>query len=55
MHEGRAEPWPRYGRTALRSWVGRIAELTRVYVYFNNDPGGAAITDARAFQALSER
>lgn len=55
MHEGRATPWPRYGRTALRSWVRRIAEFTCVYVYFNNDPGGAAITDARAFKALSER
>jgi uncharacterized protein YecE (DUF72 family) len=55
MHEGRAKPWPRYGRTALASWVRRIAEFTCVYVYFNNDPGGAAITDARAFKALSER
>jgi uncharacterized protein YecE (DUF72 family) len=55
MHEGRAKPWPRYGRTALRSWVRRTAELTCVHVYFNNDPGGAAITDARAFEALSSR
>ena len=55
MHEGRAEPWPRYGRTALKSWVRRISGLTCAYVYFNNDPGGAAITDARAFKALSER
>jgi uncharacterized protein YecE (DUF72 family) len=55
MHEGRAKPWPRYGRTALASWVRRIAELTTVYVYFNNDPGGAAITDARTFEALSKR
>lgn len=55
MHEGRAKPWPRYGRTALRSWVRRIAELSCVYVYFNNDPGGAAITDARAFRSSSER
>jgi uncharacterized protein YecE (DUF72 family) len=55
MHEGRARPWPRYGRTALASWVRRISGLSTVYVYFNNDPGGAAITDARAFKALSER
>jgi uncharacterized protein YecE (DUF72 family) len=55
MHEGRAKPWPRYGRTALTSWVRRISGLSTVYVYFNNDPGGAAITDARAFKALSER
>jgi len=59
MHEGRATPWPRYGRPALRSWARRITgppmDLTCVYVYFNNDPGGAAITDARAFRSLSER
>jgi uncharacterized protein YecE (DUF72 family) len=55
MHEGRAMPWPRYGRAALRSWVARTKALTRVYVYFNNDPGGAAITDARTFKSLSER
>jgi uncharacterized protein YecE (DUF72 family) len=54
LHEGRARPWPRYGRTALASWARRIAELTPVYVYFNNDPGGAAITDARVFRSLSE-
>jgi uncharacterized protein YecE (DUF72 family) len=55
FHEGRATPWPGYGRTALRSWVSRVADakLPVVYVYFNNDPGGAAIADARAFAALA--
>jgi uncharacterized protein YecE (DUF72 family) len=57
LHEGRAEPRPRYGRRALRSWVDRAANAfdprtTEIFVYFNNDPGGAAVTDARAFQRL---
>jgi uncharacterized protein YecE (DUF72 family) len=53
MHEGRAAPWPRYGRAALRSWARRVADArwSVAYVYFNNDPGGAAIADAGAFAA----
>ncbi|MFD8637772.1 DUF72 domain-containing protein [Streptomyces sp. NPDC059533] len=56
FHEGRAHPWPKYGRTALRSWAERIAETwprdADVFAYFNNDPGGAAVADARAFIRL---
>ncbi|HZN71067.1 MAG TPA: DUF72 domain-containing protein [Micromonosporaceae bacterium] len=59
MHEGRAKPRPRYGRTALRSWAERIeAEYGAeppVYVYFNNDPGGAAVLDAVAFARTARR
>lgn len=59
LHEGRAQPRPRYGRAALKSWVGRVAEAfpsgEPVYVYFNNDPGGAAIVDAKAFISLAHR
>jgi len=58
LHEGRATPRPRYGRAALRSWVERIAgcyDDEPVYVYFNNDPGGAAIVDARAFAEVARR
>jgi uncharacterized protein YecE (DUF72 family) len=58
MHEGRAKPRPRYGKAALRSWVDRIAasyDTEPVYVYFNNDPGGAAIADASAFADLAHR
>jgi uncharacterized protein YecE (DUF72 family) len=53
LHEGRAEPWPHYGRAALRTWARRIADaqLKVTYVYFNNDPGGAAIDDAVTFAA----
>ncbi|GIM95258.1 DUF72 domain-containing protein [Paractinoplanes toevensis] len=53
MHEGRANPWPRYGRTALKSWLDRLAGCSRAYVFFNNDPGGAAIVDADAMIALA--
>ncbi len=59
FHEGTAQPWPRYGRQALRSWAGRLAETwpgeADVYVYFNNDPGGAAVADSIAFGRLAAR
>jgi uncharacterized protein YecE (DUF72 family) len=55
MHEGRANPRPRYGAAALRTWVDRIHEFETVYVYFNNDPGGAAVADASAFAAQAHR
>ncbi len=53
MHEGRARPRPRYGAAALRTWLGRVEQFETAYVYFNNDPGGAAIADASAFAALA--
>jgi uncharacterized protein YecE (DUF72 family) len=53
MHEGRADPRPRYGPAALRSWLHRVTDTfgpdETVYVYFNNDPGGAALVDAAGF------
>jgi len=53
LHEGRAQPWPCYGRQALRTWAERLAGTWEagedVYVYFNNDPGGAAIDNAVTF------
>jgi uncharacterized protein YecE (DUF72 family) len=56
FHEGRANPWPRYGRAALASWVERVLEAyddgCDVYAYFNNDPGCAAVTDADRFVEL---
>ncbi len=59
MHEGRAQPRPRYGRQALRSWLDRIAATygdgPDVFVYFNNDPGGAAVCDARAVAGAARR
>jgi uncharacterized protein YecE (DUF72 family) len=53
FHEGAASPWPAYGRASLRSWHQRIAAAwspgADVFAYFNNDQGGAAVRDARAF------
>jgi len=58
-HEGRAQPRPSYGRQALRSWVERISETwaaeADVYVYFNNDVGGAAVRDAVTFARAARR
>ncbi|WP_245737056.1 DUF72 domain-containing protein [Micromonospora pattaloongensis] len=57
LHEGAANPRPRYGRAALTSWVDRIAttydDATPVYVYFNNDPDAAALTDASALARIA--
>ncbi len=50
LHEGRAKPWPRYGTRSLATWVQRVG-TSAGYVYFNNDPGQAAIIDATAFAA----
>jgi uncharacterized protein YecE (DUF72 family) len=48
FHEGRARRWPWYGRQALDTWAHRLTDLGRddAYVYFNNDPGCAAIDNA---------
>ncbi len=57
LHEGTADPWPSYGRQALRSWVHRVRQAwpedEDVYVYFNNDPGGAAVVNSVVFAALA--
>ncbi|HTS94981.1 MAG TPA: DUF72 domain-containing protein [Streptosporangiaceae bacterium] len=57
LHEGAAQPPPRYGERALRSWAERIAGTwppgADVFAFFNNDPGGAAVYDAAAFAALA--
>jgi uncharacterized protein YecE (DUF72 family) len=61
LHEGTVRPAPSYGRTALATWLDRIAEAwpvrgasaagrhddPDVFVFFNNDPGGAAVRNAR--------
>jgi uncharacterized protein YecE (DUF72 family) len=53
LHEGRAKPWPRYGRRALQSWLERLGDVPDSYVYFNNDPGGAAVVDAAALTRMA--
>jgi uncharacterized protein YecE (DUF72 family) len=54
FHEGAASPWPGYGDQALRAWIRRIGAAWHddAYIYFNNDPGGAAVRDAVRFGAL---
>jgi uncharacterized protein YecE (DUF72 family) len=51
LHGGRATPRPCYGRAALASWAGRIAERfgpgDDVFAFTNNDPEGCAVRDAR--------
>ena len=57
LHHGRSG-WG-YGRTALRTWHRRLCDAYGpdgdVYVYFNNDPGGAAVHDARQLSRLAAR
>jgi len=59
FHEGAAQPWPRYGAQALRSWVQRTAgawpDGADVFAYFNNDQAGAAIYDAASFASILRR
>ncbi|GAA0360724.1 DUF72 domain-containing protein [Microbispora corallina] len=54
FHEGSAHPWPTYGRQALGSWVDRLGDAGDAYVYFNNDPGAAAVRNAVTFAELAE-
>lgn len=53
LHTGAAEPWPRYRPETLQLWAERLAAAygpdDDVLVYFNNDPGGAAVIDAVVF------
>jgi uncharacterized protein YecE (DUF72 family) len=46
-----------YPRSKLRRWADRIVGLPAddVYVFFNNDPGGAAIRDAGTMFELLEK
>jgi uncharacterized protein YecE (DUF72 family) len=55
LHEGRARPWPHYGRTSLGSWLERIAAagVPETFVFFNNDPGCAAVANAGTLGALA--
>jgi len=59
LHQGAAQPRPRYGGRALSSWVQRIAgtwaDDADVFVFFNNDPGGAAVYDAASFASFARQ
>jgi uncharacterized protein YecE (DUF72 family) len=56
LHEGRAAPWPRYGRHALRTWQRRLVDAapswSEAFVLFNNDPGAAAVADAISLRRM---
>ena len=51
-----AKYWGSYSKAELRKWAQRIdgwrAELSAVYVYFNNDPEGAAVKNALTLKEL---
>lgn len=53
FHKG-TEGGPDYTRRKLQRWSDRIADLDArtVYVFFNNDPTGAAVRDARTLTDL---
>jgi uncharacterized protein YecE (DUF72 family) len=59
LHEGRAHPWPNYGDAALRTWLRRINDTWEsnldAFIYFNNDPGAAAISNAKTLQRMVAR
>lgn len=59
LHEGTAAVAPFYGRGALGSWVEQIAERFAdpedVFVFFNNDPGCAAVHNAVTFAEEARR
>jgi len=59
FHQGTAHPPPSYGPQALRSWAARLAgtwpDEADVYVYFNNDTGGAAVINSAQFAAAARR
>jgi uncharacterized protein YecE (DUF72 family) len=53
FHQGREDD-PGYTRAKLRRWADRLAGLAvdDVFVYFNNDTGGAAVRDAQTLMEL---
>jgi uncharacterized protein YecE (DUF72 family) len=62
LHDGTASPRPAYGRTALGTWLDRIAGTWRLdpggadaHLYFNNDHGGAAVRNARTVVRMAAR
>ncbi|WP_338899109.1 DUF72 domain-containing protein [Streptomyces sp. TG1A-60] len=59
FHQGRAAPWPHYGRRSLSTWSHRLADTwpatADVYAYFNNDPHAAAVQDAMTFARTARR
>ncbi|WP_439030959.1 DUF72 domain-containing protein [Gordonia terrae] len=59
LHDGTAKRPMSYGVRAIDSWLRRLADAyddaCDVYVYFNNDPGCAAIDNARTMIRRAQR
>jgi uncharacterized protein YecE (DUF72 family) len=59
LHQGIASPPPSYGDKALTTWLDRLTDAwpkkADVFVFFNNDHGGAAVRNARTLRKLAER
>lgn len=55
LHEGPAQPWPHYDDETLQTWAEELGTAEDAYVYFNNDPGGAAVRNALRFTELTAR
>jgi uncharacterized protein YecE (DUF72 family) len=57
LHEGRGRTRPSYGRRSLETWSDRIASAygddARGFVFFNNDPGAAAVANASQFARIA--
>ena len=54
LHQGRLAFPPTYSATTLRFWRRQLEQTWEthhdIFVYFNNDPGAAAVRDARRFR-----
>lgn len=53
FHEGAHDPWPFYTHDELDGWAQTVVDVfpdgSDVFVYFNNDPGCAAVDNAITF------
>ncbi len=59
FHRGGGSPPSCYTRSPLETWARRLATMfdtaDDVYCYFNNDPNGCAVRDARRFASAVAR
>ena len=59
FHRGTGKPSSCYTRSPLETWARRLAQLcdagTDAFCYFNNDPHGCALRDARRFASAVRR
>lgn len=59
LHEGRDTYPPDYSAATLRRWMRHVDETwhadEEVFVYFNNDPGAAAVRNALTMQRMAQK